>query len=72
MSQIGFESDALSLGAAGDECREVRCPTERNALPRIVRLESGIDAIVEVVGLADVEAVPAFVLTPYEHVDSRN
>lgn len=72
MSEISLNEESFSLDAASRHGGEVCAAPSRNARPRIVRLESGINAVIEVVGLADVKAVPEATLEPYKHVETRN
>ena len=70
MPQISF--DPLTSGEpAGDMhgC-DMAASIARNARPRVVMLQSGVKALVEVVGLADVESVVDAILLDAENVDA--
>lgn len=75
MTQFGFDAQAfaLPLKAANDHDAHVRCPGNPAGRPSIVTLESGIQAIVEIVGLTYVEGVPVAICGPLaEDVDAAD
>lgn len=54
MSETGFNSKALS-GVRNPESRDVRDPLLRNALVRLVPIKPGIESIIEIVRLTDID-----------------
>ncbi len=70
MAQVPFDVEAVLARPVNDNDREVSCPQARAARPCIVTLESGIQALVEIVGFAYIEGVPVAVAGPLaEDVD---
>lgn len=73
MTQFGFDAQAFALRrkAANDQDTYVSSASERAAGPSIVTLESGIQALVEIVGFTYVEGVPVAICGPLaEDIDA--
>ena len=58
MPQFSFQIEAVLPCPANDHDTEVCCPEVGAARPALVTLESGIKALIEIVGFAYVEGVP--------------
>jgi len=70
MTKVGLDIQPSSVSAINGERSYVGRAVLRNTRPRIVMLESGIKALVEVVGLADIESVVDAVLVNAEDIDA--
>jgi hypothetical protein len=58
MAQLGFDAAAFKLAAANDHDGEMCRPEQCAARPALVTLESGIQALIEVVGFTYIEGIP--------------
>lgn len=72
MTQVSLDIEASALSAGDGHCPEVGYASQSPARPRVVLLESGVKALVEVVGLADVNSAVDAVLVRAEEVDAAD
>lgn len=72
MPQIGLDIQPRRQSSGNSEGPNVGRPVQPNSRPRVVLLESGVKALVEVIGLADVDAVVEAVLVSTEVVDASD
>lgn len=70
MPQVSLDVQPSRQSSGNSEGPNVGRPVQPNSRPRVVLLESGVKALVEVVGLADVDAVVEAVLVSTEVVDT--